>query len=176
MGLFRRKDKAAQQGEDLSVLLMQGEDMIGQLAQAHASWGLGTADHWGLDQTTGLITWTFPDKTATAPAQILGSYSPSGGTWMWAWANESILPAMSRDSLAVRTWAEANGHDAFTIPRPDADAEQAASLVAVAVRVTKATGYYRAPGERSTTVITFGPVTLTAADGTTSTFRIQVGD
>jgi hypothetical protein len=50
--------------------------MIEQLGRAHMSWGLGSADRWDLDQTTGIITWTFPDKTATAPAQILGSFSP----------------------------------------------------------------------------------------------------
>jgi hypothetical protein len=39
--------------------------MIDRLARAHTSWGLGSADRWGLDQRTGIITWTFPDKTAT---------------------------------------------------------------------------------------------------------------
>ena len=54
---------------DLNTLLLQGEDMIEQLGAAHAkAWGLGTADRWDLDQRTGLITWRFPDKTATAPA------------------------------------------------------------------------------------------------------------
>jgi hypothetical protein len=32
---------------DLSTLLLEGEDMIEQLAQAHTSWGLSAADHWG---------------------------------------------------------------------------------------------------------------------------------
>jgi Family of unknown function (DUF6882) len=53
--------------------------MIDQLARAHMSWGLGSAERWGLDQRTGIITWTFPDKAATAPAQIIGSYNPFGG-------------------------------------------------------------------------------------------------
>ncbi|WP_435827969.1 DUF6882 domain-containing protein [Nocardia asteroides] len=63
---------------------MQGQDLIDQLGKVHMSWGLGSADRWDLDQTTGLITWTFPDKTATAPAQIIGSHNPGAGTWMWA--------------------------------------------------------------------------------------------
>ncbi|MFC5024124.1 DUF6882 domain-containing protein [Streptomyces coeruleoprunus] len=29
------------------------------------------------------MTWTFPDRTATAPAQILGSFSPASGSWLW---------------------------------------------------------------------------------------------
>jgi hypothetical protein len=160
--------------EGLGMLLLQGEDMIGQLARAHMSWGLGSADQWGLDQRTGTITWTFPDKTATAPAQILGSWSPSSSTWQWAWANKSILPGMSRDARAVRDWAEAHGHAALAAPALEADEQTADTLAALAVRITNATGYYRGPGERSIAIITFGPVTLTAQDGSTSTVEITV--
>jgi uncharacterized protein DUF6882 len=121
---------------DLGTLLLQGEEMVEQLAQAHMSWGLGSADRWGLDQRTGTITWTFPDKTATAPAQIIGSYSPSAKSWVWAWANESILPEMSRDSLALREWGEAHGQSAFRQPRIDnVDESMAGSLCALALRI-----------------------------------------
>lgn len=171
MGWFK---SGKQEGPDLATLIMQGESMIEQLAQAHMTWGLGTADRWGLDQTTGLITWTFQDKTATASAQILGSHNPSTGTWLWAWANSSILPAMSRDSLVVRDWGASGGHHAFTEPKLDVDPEQAGSLTAVAVRITRATGFYRATGGASVPIITFGPVTLTNRDGTASTFKIAI--
>jgi hypothetical protein len=159
---------------DLTTLLLQGEDMIEQLAQAHMSWGLGTADRWDLDQTTGLITWTFPDKTATAPAQILGSYNPAAGSWMWAWANRSILPALSQDAAKVREWAEGRGPVALTEPVVAVDDQAAATLMALAVRITEATGFYRGTGTVSIPVITFGPVTLTASDGTTSRFELSV--
>ena len=183
MGLFQRADKAdktetaaqAVDQADLGTLLLQGEDMVAQLAQAHRSWGLGSADRWGLDQTTGLITWTFPDKTATAPAQILGSFSPGSGSWMWAWANPSILPEMSRDAKSLREWGQVRGHDAFTCPKVDADEQTAATLAALAVRITEATGFYRGPGGNSYVIITFGPVTLTGADGSMSTFNIDIG-
>ncbi|WP_405632535.1 hypothetical protein OG933_41995 [Streptomyces sp. NBC_00016] len=179
MGLFKRarKSESPAQGvdpADLSTLLLQGEDIIDQLAQAHVSWGLGSADRWGLDQRTGLITWTFPEKTATAPAQILASFSPSSGSWLWAWANDSILPEMSRDARTVRDWAEAHGHHALAQPKVDADEQTAATLAALAVRITKAAGFYRGPGANSVAIITFGPVTLTAADGSTSTFNINI--
>lgn len=179
MGLFKRAKKsegAAQAGDqaDLSTLLLQGEGMIDQLARAHMSWGLGSADGWGLDQRTGLITWTFSDKTATAPAQILGSFSPASGSWLWAWANESILPEMSRDARSVRDWAEAHGHHSLAQPKIDADEHAAATLAALAVRITEATGFYRGPGGNSVAIITFGPVTLTTEDGSTSTFKIDV--
>ncbi|WBO68760.1 DUF6882 domain-containing protein [Streptomyces camelliae] len=166
-------EDSAQDG-GLGILVLQGEEMIRQLAQAHMTWGLGTADRWDLDQTTGLITWTFPDRSATAPAQILGSYSPRAGSWMWAWANPSILPEMSRDARSLRDWGEAHGHHAFTRAKFDADEQAVSTLVAIAVRATRATGFYRGPGGNASVIITFGPVTLTAADGSTSTFDIDI--
>ncbi|MEU8467938.1 DUF6882 domain-containing protein [Streptomyces sp. NPDC029006] len=179
MGIFKRANKAdsaAQAGEraDLNALVLQGEDMIEQLGRAHMSWGLGSADRWDLDQTTGIITWTFPDKIATAPAQILGSFSPRSGSWLWAWANQSILPGMSRDSRSFCDWAEANGHPALAQPKVNVDEEAASTLVAVAVRITGAIGYYKGPGGNSSVIITFGPVTLTKADGSVSTFKIDI--
>ncbi|WP_330461598.1 hypothetical protein OIB37_34855 [Streptomyces sp. NBC_00820] len=161
--------------DGLGLLLLQGEEMIAQLAEAHRTWGLGTADRWDLDQTTGLITWTFPDKTATAPAQILGSYSSRSGSWMWAWANPSILPGMARDAQNLRAWGDAHQHDAFTRATFEADEQAAATLIALAVRVSETTGFYRGPGASSYTVITFGPVTLTTPDGDTRTFTVDVG-
>ncbi|WP_327732990.1 hypothetical protein OG749_03080 [Streptomyces nojiriensis] len=179
MGLFKRAYKSKSPGQgvdpaDLSTLLLQGEDIIDQLAHAHVSWGLGSADRWGLDQKAGLISWTFPDKTATAPAQILASFSPSAGSWLWAWANDSILPEMSRDARTIRDWAEAQGHHALAQPKIEADEQAASNLAALAVRITRATGFYRGPGSKSVAIITFGPVTLTAADGSTSTFNINI--
>ncbi|MBR7833264.1 hypothetical protein KDL01_08305 [Actinospica durhamensis] len=149
--------------------------MIPQLAQAHRSWGLGTADRWGLDQQTGLITWTFPDKSATAPAQILASYNRSSGSWMWAWANPSILPEMSRASGEIRDWAQARGHHTLAEPTIAADDQKADTLSALALRITEATGFYRGPSGAAFAIITFGPVTLTANDGSTSTFAINIG-
>jgi hypothetical protein len=159
---------------DLSTLLTQGEDMIGQLAEAHLPWGFGSADDWQLDQGTGLITWSFPDRTATAPAQIIGTHHPDTGTWLWAWANNSIAPGMTRDSRMVRDWAEASGHRELTLPRIEADRQRTAAMAAIAVRVTGATGYYRGTGGDVVPVITFGPVTVTTVDGRRSTYEIEV--
>ncbi|WP_198153711.1 DUF6882 domain-containing protein [Catenuloplanes japonicus] len=160
--------------DELSTMLLQGEDLIVRLAQEHASWGLGTAQQWDLDQRTGVITWTFADRVASAPAQIIGSHNPAAQSWLWAWANESILPDLSRDARAVRDWALRNGQTSLTAPKLTADEDTAATLAALAVRITGATGFYRPRGGAAIPIITFGPVTLTAADGGTSTFTVDV--
>jgi hypothetical protein len=177
MRFLRRAGRPDQASSDLSTLLLQGEDMIGQLAEAHLSWGLGSAQRWELDQTNGLLTWYFPDRTATAPAQIIGTWLPATRSWLWAWANNSIPPALTRDSRAVRDWAEEHGHASLTAPKIEADKERAAMMAAFAVRVSGATGFFRGTGESDADpvpVFIFGPVTTVAADGRTSVFEIEV--
>lgn len=43
-------------------------------------------NNWEIDMNTGLIHFGDDIKF---PMQILGSYSFSSGTWLWAWANEA---------------------------------------------------------------------------------------
>lgn len=176
MGIFSRgraSEEPPDGGQDLATIVLQGEDMMTQLAEAHRSWGLGSAERWELEQETGLITWSFADRTATAPAQILASYNADAESWLWAWANDSVLPDLRRDSQAVRDWAEANGHAQLTVPELAATPDIADTLTAISLRVTRATGFYRGGGT-NTPLITFGPVTMTPSDGEPSTFSIDI--
>ncbi len=144
MALFRRKRNDP--APDLGTLLLEGRDMIEQTGRAHAeAWGLGSADCWDLDQTTGLLRFTFPDRLAEAPAQILGTYSPNGEMWVWAWANTSLLPDLREDSEHVRAWGEQNGADMLTTAKLPLDAEQAAEVAALAFRISQARPASTAP-------------------------------
>jgi hypothetical protein len=173
--VFRRSKKAASPNSaDLRTLVLEGEDMLERTAAVHREWGMGTAEHWGLDQRTGLITWTFPDRTAVAEAQILASYDSSAGTWVWACENPSILPALQVASRETCEWLGANGHANLAQPKPAVTPDVAGTLTALATRVTKATGFYRGSGA-SDVLITFGPVTITWADGRTQTVDVSVG-
>jgi hypothetical protein len=177
MRFLRRTGRPEQASTDLSTLLLQGEDMIGQLAEAHLSWGLGSAQRWELDATNGLLTWYFPDRTATAAAQIIGTWLPASTSWLWAWANNSIPPELARDSRAVRDWAEETGNTSLTVPKVETDHEKAATMAALAVRVTGATGFFRGLGETDADpvpVFIFGPVTITSTDGRVTVFEIEV--
>jgi hypothetical protein len=175
MALFKRsKATPTVDGPDLSELLLEGQDMIDQLGDAHATrWGLGSADSWGLDQKTGILTWTFPHKTVTAPAQILGTHNQSAGSWLWAWANEGLLQRLRTDSERVKVWSEANQAQGLLSPKLDCDAETAATMAAIAFRITEATGFYRATAGASTLFMTFGPVTITTPEGSEN-FTINV--
>ena len=110
-----------------------------------------------------------------APAQIIGTYSPSASSWLWAWANDSLLPALCTASEAVREWGTARGHESLMQPRLDGvSAEQAADLAAIAFRLTRAKGYYRAPAGNSELHLTFGTVAIKRDDAEPELFTINI--
>jgi len=174
MAMFKRKKES--QSDEGGVLLLQGHDMIEQTAKAHADhWGLGSAERWDLDQTSGRLRFTFAGRTAEAPVQILGTYNPTSESWMWAWANKSLSANLCTASEEARAWGEKRGQAMLTTPRLEVGEEEAADLAALAFRLSGLSGFYRAPAGQSTLFLAFGKVTLTGGDGNQEDFVINVG-
>lgn len=163
MALFRRTAVRPE------ALVAQGHELVRRTARAHqARWGLGTADRCELDPASGLLTWTFADHVASAPTQVLGTRRPTGAAWRWdwAWGDDAVPPHLRSASEAVRRWGEAHGHRPLTVPSLEAlTARRAADLAALAIAVTRPTGFYRAPVGGSHLYLTFGPVTVLGPDG-----------
>src|SRR5262245_48065666 len=83
--------------------------------EAHAGgWGLGTTDRWDLDQEDGHLVFTSKKMTATAAAQIIGTYSTESGTFLWAWDHPSVLPPLQEHARCVRQYGEQHGIAALT--------------------------------------------------------------
>src|SRR5262249_61070395 len=45
-----------------------------QTAAHQSTWGLGQEKQWNFEQDRGELLFTFPDKIAKAPAQIIGTF------------------------------------------------------------------------------------------------------
>ncbi len=161
---------AALEGE-LNELLNHGNDLAQRATAANIEWGLGSADRFELDQETGLVTFTWPDRVATAPFQLLGSYAHRPGTWLWSWANEGVLPAVKADSLRLRDYGIEHGHDLLRSEHLHLAAEDGDCLALLGIALASTSSFYRAPGERAITYLTFGDVTITHASGETTLVR-----
>lgn len=179
MGIFKRNQQAQpdppEEDSALSVALMEGTGLIEQSAAAHqAQWGLGSADRWDVDQPTGTIRFTFADKVVTAPVQMLGSWSRANETFMWAWANPSVDESLSRDAARVKAFGERHDWSFLVADTVPANEEQAADMVAVAFRITGATGFYRGGNLPIVPYLTFGPeVTITPTEGEATTISVK---
>lgn len=132
-----------------------------QTSAHQGTWQLGASDRWDFDQDTGELVFTFPDKIVSAPAQIIGTFDGRDSSWMWAWANESIDPALARDSIRCRAYGEQHHIARLTTPTWEGEEIDAWSMTALANRLCETNGAYRGPAGTTSVFFTFGRVTLT---------------
>lgn len=100
---------------------------------------------WNLDQTKGIILLTAKDKS-TLVFDVSAVGSISNGSWMWAWANQSILTSLSQESLELKGLAKVTGLRFFNDPVwDDVNDEDGWRASAIALKVLGGLGIYRCP-------------------------------
>jgi hypothetical protein len=159
--------KARQLGADeFRDLIDRSMEELRAKTRAHTEgWGLGTCDGWDLDQQDGRLVFTSPKLTATAPAQIIGTYSTQAGTWLWGWDHPSIRPPLQKDAKKVRDFGEQNGIDVLTTQKLECTEKEAWEFTALACHLCGAQGGYRGPAGQALVFMTFGEVTLSKGKG-----------
>ncbi len=74
-------------------------EMEGKQKKLETIFSLGHFENYWYDQIKGIIQ--FKDgKTVKVEAKFfpIGTFSKKSNSWMWAWANKSILPELSKPS------------------------------------------------------------------------------
>jgi hypothetical protein len=120
-------------------------------------WGLGKSDRWELNQDNGNLIFTFPDKTVTCEAQIIGSFNKTEGTWLWAWANPTVATNLTRASQQLRDYGNQHKYDKLRLAKWKATENEAWEMVALATLLCEAQGAYRGPAGDTYVFMTFGP-------------------
>jgi len=136
--------------------------------EAHKAWGLGTFDRWDIDQEVGNLVFSNADgTTATASAQIVGSFSTNDNTWLWAWDNPSIDDDLKLHAHKLKEYGEAHGIEKLTTGEWTGTEDDAWAMAALAVKLCDAQGAYRGPAGATHVFMTFGEVKLSKPkDGT----------
>ena len=128
--------------------------------------GMSRAVGWRLDQRAAQVEWDLADdRTARAPAQVLGSWSAATGTFVWAWDNPTVLAEVRETAGRIREYGEEHEVFALTTSPLRLDLDQLRDLVALAFRVGGCTGLFHPTREHLTTYVVFGRVTLEPAAG-----------
>ena len=109
---------------------------------------LSKHERWDYDQESGEIVFSNAGVPAVAARfQIVGSISTANDTWLWSWANFSLVPEISEQLVAVREFGEEEGFANLTVPKWPATEEDGWELTAVAAKALNADGAYRTPSE-----------------------------
>ena len=140
------EDSVTPSGEDgynklLNACIAEVEEKNQKLAD---EFGLGSYERWDIDQEVGELTFSDGGvPKLVCSVVMLGSFSKSSQTWMWGWANPSLLEPLTRETNALKQYGEDNGIEDFTIEKTPATEGEAWALSALACRVLGGRGLYR---------------------------------
>ncbi len=125
------------------------------------TWGISRAKTWNVDQDKGIISWLFEDgRSVIAPVQIIGTYNPKDHSFLWAWEHPSVVISLQKHASLVKEYGLKYGVDLFTSKKVYVSEEQAWEFSAVANRLAKANGAYRADAGGPLVFMTFGKIKL----------------
>jgi len=137
------------------------EGLKAQTTAHSATWHLGAEESWSVDQDKGSVQFLFADGVvATASVQIVGTYNPQSGTFLWGWDHPSVAEPLRRAAILVRGYGEENEVLRFTEREISCTEAEAWEFAAVAARLDSANGAYRGDSGGPLVFMTFGEVKL----------------
>ena len=109
-------------------------------------YGFGSFERWDIDQEIGELVFSDPGHPKlVCSVTMLGSFSDQSGTWMWGWANPSLLEPLTRDTNALREYGEENEIEDLKVEKTPATDGEAWALSALACRILGGLGLYCGP-------------------------------
>ncbi len=110
-------------------------------------------NNWNVDMTAGEISF---GEGLVYPMQVLGTFSHSSETWLWAWANtKSGMPAaIMQQALQLKAYGVENGIELLSIDSFDFAKHDLHVIGIIASGMFNASGYYIADYGQGTMVVT----------------------
>lgn len=166
MGILDRvfgKQRLAPADGGYPALLAQAREELALRTAGHDRlWGLADAS-WRLDQSERRLVFDALDgTTASADAQIVGTYDSEQGSWLWAWAHEGVAPPLRRHAERLRALGQQHGWPRLTEPQFDCTENEAWDFAALACKVCEAEGAYRGTDHAVLIFMTFTEVRVVA--------------
>lgn len=114
--------------------------------EARETWSLGSLPRFDWDQQQGQLSFSREGKVyVVADIQFVGSWSERAGTWMWAWANESLLEPMKKEVREVLEFGRSNNLEELIDPVWKGPIEAAWDMTSLSCYILQSEMAYRAP-------------------------------
>ena len=109
-------------------------------------YGLGSFERWDINQEIGTLIFSDGgDVKLTCKVVILGSFSESSQSWMWGWANPSLLDHLTVETAKIKKYGEINSIPDLIEPKTEATESEAWALSSYACRILDGRGLYKGP-------------------------------
>jgi hypothetical protein len=119
-------------------------------------YGLSDYEWWNYDQETGDFVFSNQGVPAlTAKFQVVGSISNQSNTWLWSWANPSILEPVKEQLYLIREFGEQNSLLELTEAKWKADEYDGWAMTSISAKLLDAIGAYRCPDENGFLFVIF---------------------
>ncbi|MEO0871872.1 MAG: DUF6882 domain-containing protein, partial [Pseudomonadota bacterium] len=125
-----------------------------------ATWWKDGGD-WAVDLDNGKIEFRNERGwLVTAPVQVIGTYVPAKGTFMWGWDHPSVPEHAALAATAVHDYGKRHGLEKLTTRLVELSEDEAWELTALAGYLHHSTGAYRGTSGSTLVYMTFGAVTI----------------
>jgi hypothetical protein len=122
------------------------------------------ATEWHMSQNTGRISFTSPEGvTASADAQIIGSYDTVDGSWLWAWDNPCVEPRLTEHARLTRRYGTDRTVPELTSRKLQVSTQRAWELTALACKLGGGQGAFVGPAGTTLIYFTFGEMKMERA-------------
>jgi hypothetical protein len=114
--------------------------------RANRDFGIGDYSRYDCDLTRNEIWWSNTEgPRVRAKLTIVGSWSTSSDTWLWAWANPHLSGVEIGQIDKVRSFGEDEGITKLTERKWEAEEVDGWEMTSVAARLLESQGAYRTP-------------------------------
>ena len=105
---------------------------------------LGEHERFDWDQESGSLVFSNNGISAViAKVQFVGSISTKSNTWLWSWANSTVLDNVKDEMNKIKEFGNVQKFDALTTDKWKADEIDGWEMTSITAKVLEAKGAYR---------------------------------
>jgi len=113
-------------------------------ASIMSEYKIGEHERFDWDQENGTLVFSNGDKPAViAKVQFVGSISTKSDTWLWSWANSTILDNVKDEMHKVKEYGQSKKFDALINDKWTADEIDGWEMTSITSYILNAKGAYR---------------------------------